>query len=77
MSQKEVERRRRETINDGMTEIALIIPGGTDKMGKSALLRSAAQYMKELMHQVESINEDRAKWAQEKSDLEVGLSISF
>lgn len=45
-SHKEVERRRRETINDGIRELAELVPN-CDK-NKGQILRRAAEYIREL-----------------------------
>ncbi|WRT67933.1 uncharacterized protein IL334_004907 [Kwoniella shivajii] len=75
-SHKEVERRRRENINDGINEIAQLIPGGTDKQGKSALLKRAAQYLVELSEKVRVGDEEITKRDIEKQDLEAQLAQS-
>jgi hypothetical protein len=48
MLQKEVERRRRENINEGINDLAKLIPEGTDKMGKGAFLRRAVEHVEHL-----------------------------
>ena len=50
--QKEVERRRREAINDGICDIQRLIPGLKDKAGKGSILRSAAEYIEDLQRQI-------------------------
>jgi bHLH factor len=51
-SKKEVERRRREAINDGICDIQRLIPGLKDKAGKGSVLRSAAEYIEDLQRQL-------------------------
>ncbi|KAL8777009.1 MAG: hypothetical protein Q9194_002811 [Teloschistes cf. exilis] len=58
---KEVERRRRETINEGINEIAKIVPGC--EKNKGSILQRAVEYITQL-----KTNETRnlEKWTQEK-----------
>ncbi|KAL8690908.1 MAG: hypothetical protein Q9218_003760 [Villophora microphyllina] len=58
---KEVERRRRETINEGINEIAKIVPGC--EKNKGSILQRAVEYITQL-----KANETRnlEKWTQEK-----------
>ncbi|KNC98704.1 uncharacterized protein SPPG_06382 [Spizellomyces punctatus DAOM BR117] len=58
---KEVERRRRETINDGINELAKLIPEGEKNKGR--ILSRAVQYIHQLKEQ-ESTNLE--KWTLEK-----------
>ena len=58
---KEVERRRREAINDGINEIAKLIPEGEKNKGR--ILQRAVQYIQELRDQEASNLE---KWTMEK-----------
>lgn len=68
--QKEVERRRRENINDGITEIGRYVPGGQDpKVGKGLLLKRAAEYIREMTDRVARADEDLAAWENEKQAL--------
>ncbi|KAK4684380.1 hypothetical protein P7C73_g5798, partial [Tremellales sp. Uapishka_1] len=72
--QKEVERRRRENINDGINEIARLVPNLTEKqMGKGTVLRRAAEYISELKDKIERIDEDAQKRDVEKAELEKEL----
>ncbi|KAL8826489.1 MAG: hypothetical protein Q9170_007381 [Blastenia crenularia] len=62
---KEVERRRRETINEGINEIAKIVPGC--EKNKGSILQRAVEYIAQL-----KLNEERAveKLTQEKMLIE-------
>ncbi|WWC70928.1 uncharacterized protein I206_104880 [Kwoniella pini CBS 10737] len=73
-SHKEVERRRRENINDGINEIAQLIPGGTDKQGKGMLLKRAAAYLVDLVDKIRVGQEELSKRQGEKIDLEAQLA---
>ncbi|RMZ88599.1 hypothetical protein DV736_g4165, partial [Chaetothyriales sp. CBS 134916] len=55
---KEVERRRREVINEGIETIAKIVPG-TEK-NKGAILQRTAQYIAELQEQAQKFGNERA-----------------
>jgi len=61
--QKEVERRRRGNINEGINELARIVPNGTGEKAKGAILSRACQYIHHLKD-----NEARniEKWTLEK-----------
>ena len=60
---KEVERRRRGNINEGINELARIVPNGTGEKAKGAILSRAVQYIHHLKD-----NEARniEKWTLEK-----------
>jgi len=60
---KEVERRRRSNINDGIAELSRIVPNGVGEKAKGAVLARACQYI----HQLKD-NEARniEKWTLEK-----------
>ncbi|RKP40146.1 hypothetical protein BJ085DRAFT_8574, partial [Dimargaris cristalligena] len=58
---KEVERRRRETINAGIEELVLLIPNPPKNKGR--ILRHAAEYIR-LLKQSEATNVE--KWTLEK-----------
>ncbi|WWC88543.1 uncharacterized protein L201_003454 [Kwoniella dendrophila CBS 6074] len=73
-SHKEVERRRRVNINDGINEIAQLVPGGKDKQGKSTLLKRAATYLIELTEKLRIGEEETTKREIEKQDLEAQLA---
>ncbi|OCF37181.1 hypothetical protein I317_00095 [Kwoniella heveanensis CBS 569] len=73
-SHKEVERRRRENINDGINEIAQLIPGGLEKQGKGNLLKRAATYIIEMSEKVARADEEAGKREVEKQDLEAQLA---
>lgn len=53
-----VERRRRETINEGINEIAKIVPGC--EKNKGSILQRAVSYITELMTKERSWNNERA-----------------
>lgn len=55
---KEVERRRRETINEGINEIAKIVPGC--EKNKGSILQRAVSYITELTTKERSWNNERA-----------------
>lgn len=71
--QKEVERRRRENINDGIGEIARLVPGGLEKMGKGTLLRRAAEHLVELTDKVTRFDTELAKRETEKAEAQVSV----
>jgi transcriptional regulator CBF1 len=60
---KEVERRRRGNINEGINELARIIPNGQGDKAKGAVLARAVQYVRQMKE-----NEQRTveKWTMEK-----------
>ncbi|KAL8866006.1 MAG: hypothetical protein Q9174_006558, partial [Haloplaca sp. 1 TL-2023] len=58
---KEVERRRRETINEGINELAKIVPGC--EKNKGSILQRAVEYIASLKSERDGIGE---KWQQEK-----------
>ncbi|KAF2168018.1 hypothetical protein M409DRAFT_36445 [Zasmidium cellare ATCC 36951] len=58
---KEVERRRRETINDGITELAKIVPGC--EKNKGSILARAVQFINQLK---ENETQNIEKWTLEK-----------
>jgi len=66
-----VERRRRENINDGIGEIARLIPGGLEKMGKGTLLRRAAEHLAMMVEKVARFDEELAKREVEKAEIQV------
>ena len=61
--QKEVERRRRSNINDGINELARIVPNGTGEKAKGAILSRAVQY---IHHLKENEARNIEKWTLEK-----------
>lgn len=67
-SQKEVERRRRETINTGINRLAAIVP--TMEKNKAAILERAAQYI-EILRRSETANIE--KWTMEKTLMDQSL----
>ncbi|KAF3275685.1 basic helix-loop-helix protein [Orbilia oligospora] len=54
---KEVERRRRETINEGINELAKIVPGC--EKNKGSILQRTVQYINELKEELKKVNNDR------------------
>ncbi|KAG8867033.1 basic helix-loop-helix protein [Serendipita sp. 405] len=60
---KEVERRRRGNINEGINELARIIPNGHGDKAKSAVLRRAVDYLHQLK---ESEQKTMERWTMEK-----------
>ncbi|KAL1306471.1 hypothetical protein AAFC00_005169 [Neodothiora populina] len=58
---KEVERRRRETINEGINEIAKIVPGC--EKNKGSILQRAVQFIQQLK---ENESQNIEKWTLEK-----------
>ena len=61
--QKEVERRRRGNINDGINELGRIVPNGTGEKAKGAILARAVQY---IHHLKENEARNIEKWTLEK-----------
>ncbi|KAL1413182.1 basic helix-loop-helix protein [Vanrija albida] len=72
-SHKEVERRRRENINDGINEIARLVPGGSEKMGKGMLLRRAADYLSDITSKLGRFDEELASKEREKQTIQSEL----
>lgn len=66
---KEVERRRRESINQGIKELAALIP--TNDTNKSQILQRAVEYIKRLK---ENENNNIEKWTLEKLLTEQAVS---
>jgi hypothetical protein len=60
-SHKEVERRRRATINEGIQNLANLIPGGEKNKGR--IIQRAVEYIQELQRQQ---NANLEKWGLEK-----------
>jgi hypothetical protein len=60
-SHKEVERRRRAAINEGIQNLANLIPGGEKNKGR--IIQKAADYIQELQRQQ---NTNMEKWGLEK-----------
>lgn len=60
---KEVERRRRGNINDGINELGRIVPNGTGEKAKGAILQRAVQY---IHHLKENEARNIEKWTLEK-----------
>jgi len=61
--QKEVERRRRGNINEGITELGRIVPNGSGEKAKGAILSRAVQY---IHHLKENEARNIEKWTLEK-----------
>jgi bHLH factor len=61
--QKEVERRRRGNINDGINELGRIVPNGSGEKAKGAILSRAVQY---IHHLKENEARNIEKWTLEK-----------
>ena len=61
--QKEVERRRRGNINEGINELARIVPNGTGEKAKGAILSRSVQY---IHHLKENEARNIEKWTLEK-----------
>ncbi len=53
-----VERRRRETINEGINELAKVVPGS--EKNKGAILQAAVDYIGQLLAKEHSWNNERA-----------------
>jgi len=60
---KEVERRRRGNINEGINELARIVPNGSGEKAKGAILNRAVQY---IHHLKENEARNIEKWTLEK-----------
>ncbi|KAK7055485.1 psilocybin cluster transcription regulator [Favolaschia claudopus] len=60
---KEVERRRRGNINEGINELARIVPSGSGEKAKGAILSRAVQY---IHHLKENEARNIEKWTLEK-----------
>jgi len=71
--QKEVERRRRENINVGIDELALLLPdtNSSGKEGKSVILKRAATHMAELTRTVNHLRAEQAQLDQARMDFQV------
>ena len=61
--QKEVERRRRGNINEGINELGRIVPNGSGEKAKGAILQRAVQY---IHHLKENEARNIEKWTLEK-----------
>ena len=61
--QKEVERRRRGNINEGINELGRIVPNSTGEKAKGAILSRAVQY---IHHLKENEARNIEKWTLEK-----------
>lgn len=61
--QKEVERRRRGNINEGINELGRIVPSGSGEKAKGAILSRAVQY---IHHLKENEARNIEKWTLEK-----------
>jgi len=61
--QKEVERRRRGNINEGINELGRIVPSGSGEKAKGAILARAVQY---IHHLKENEARNIEKWTLEK-----------
>lgn len=59
--QKEVERKRRDNINEGIMQIGRFVPGCSEKLGKGQILKLAAQYLSELTGKDGSSSSSAAK----------------
>ncbi|KAJ3415813.1 basic helix-loop-helix protein [Chytridiales sp. JEL 0842] len=66
---REVERKRREAINDGLSELASVIPDGDRRKGK--LIKRAVQYIQSLKEKEQT---ERDKWTVEKLLCEQAIS---
>ena len=75
--QKEVERRRRENINDGINDLVRLLPGGlSDKVGKGLLLRRAAEHLAVLTERSNTMSEELTQLRADKHDLNVSPDTS-
>lgn len=63
VEQKEVERRRRGNINEGINELGRIVPNGSGEKAKGAILSRAVQY---IHHLKENEARNIEKWTLEK-----------
>ena len=63
IEQKEVERRRRGNINEGINELGRIVPNGSGEKAKGAILSRAVQY---IHHLKENEARNIEKWTLEK-----------
>ena len=63
LEQKEVERRRRGNINEGINELGRIVPNGSGEKAKGAILSRAVQY---IHHLKENEARNIEKWTLEK-----------
>ena len=61
--QKEVERRRRGNINEGINELGRLVPNGSGEKAKGAILSRAVQY---IHHLKENEARNIEKWTLEK-----------
>lgn len=77
--QKEVERRRRENINVGIDELALLLPdtNSSGKEGKSVILKRAATHMGELTRTVNHLRAEQAQSDQARMDFQVRPTLSM
>lgn len=73
IKQKEVERKRRDNINEGIVQIGRLVPTATDKLGKGHVLRLAVQHMTELAAKVEQADSNYARLDEEKQKIQVSI----
>lgn len=71
LSQKEVERRRRGNINEGINELGRIVPNGNGEKAKGAILARAVQY---IHHLKENEARNIEKWTLEKLLMDQAMS---
>ena len=69
--QKEVERRRRGNINEGINELGRIVPNGNGEKAKGAILARAVQY---IHHLKENEARNIEKWTLEKLLMDQAMS---
>jgi hypothetical protein len=81
---KEVEKRRRKTINDGIGELSKLLPETNPKDSKGNIIASAVNYIKTLQEmvgdsdqvkQVQSWNYEKSKMQQEISNLHNQIKV--
>ncbi|KAH8824046.1 hypothetical protein DL96DRAFT_1670772 [Flagelloscypha sp. PMI_526] len=68
---KEVERRRRGNINEGINELGRIVPSGSGEKSKGAILSRAVQY---IHHLKENEARNIEKWTLEKLLMDQAMS---
>lgn len=78
ISQKEVERKRRTNINEGIDLlVAQMNMPELEKQGKGVQLRRAVEYVAELDERVISYEKEAHELRKEKQDLEVRTCFPF
>ena len=72
-SHKAVEKRRRESLNDGITELQKLLP--EPEKNKGRIIHAAVEYIKELRTESETHLDQMSKWTFEKMLLQDQIAL--